>query len=82
MQGKLKSILQEQSGDRNQATIPTIVIIEGATNRIFVRLGNKFWVQNAANTVASLMNAGFSAYTQFLTIESNSNQETSKMSDN
>ena len=68
MQGKLKSILQEQSGDRNQATIPTIVIIEGATNRIFVRLGNKFWVQNAANTVASLMNAGFSAYTQFLTI--------------
>ena len=66
VQGKLKSILQEQSGEKSQAIIPTIAIIEGGQERIFVRLANNYWVQNAANTVASLINAGFSAYTQSL----------------
>jgi DNA polymerase-3 subunit alpha len=66
IEGKLKSILQEQSGDKNQAIIPTIVIIEGWEQRVFIRLANRYWVQNAKNTVASLINANFFAYTQCL----------------
>ncbi len=66
MQGTLKSILQEQSGDKAQAVIPTIVTIEGQKERIFIRLPNNYWVQNAPNTVAALIHAGFSAHTQFL----------------
>ena len=66
IEGKLKSILQEQSGNKAQAIIPTIVIIEGLEQRIFIRLANHYWVQNASNTVASLINAGFIAYTQYL----------------
>ncbi|NCO75053.1 MAG: trans-splicing intein-formed DNA polymerase III subunit alpha C-terminal partner DnaE-C [Cyanobacteria bacterium] len=64
IQGKLKSILQEQSGEKNQAVIPTIAVIDSLQERIFVRLGDNYWVQNAENTIESLKNAGFNAYTQ------------------
>ncbi|WP_308253960.1 OB-fold nucleic acid binding domain-containing protein [Geminocystis sp. GBBB08] len=64
IQGKLKSMLQEQSGDKNDAVIPVFAIIDGVQERIFVRLGDNYWVQNAENTVESLINGGFSAYTQ------------------
>lgn len=65
-QNKLKSILQEQSGDKNKAKIPVIGIINSYTERIFVRFGNRYWVQNDINAIESLKNAGFNAYTQFL----------------
>jgi DNA polymerase-3 subunit alpha len=65
-QNKLKSILQEQSGDKNKAKIPVIGIINSYTERIFVRFHHKFWVQNDVNTIESLKNAGFQAYSQFL----------------
>ncbi|BAQ65939.1 OB-fold nucleic acid binding domain-containing protein [Geminocystis sp. NIES-3709] len=64
IQGKLKSILEEQSGDKNQAVIPTMAVIDGISERIFVRFGDNYWVQNADNTVESLKNAGFFAYLQ------------------
>lgn len=66
IQGKLKSILQEQSGEKNRAIIPTMAVIDGINERIFVRLGDNYWVQNADNTVESLQNAGFYAYHQSL----------------
>jgi DNA polymerase-3 subunit alpha len=66
IQGKLKSMLQEQSGDKNDAVIPVFAIIDGLQERIFVRLGDNYWVQNAENTVESLINGGFHAYTQLL----------------
>ncbi|MGI0479235.1 OB-fold nucleic acid binding domain-containing protein [Geminocystis sp. CENA526] len=62
IQGKLKSILQEQSGDKNEAVIPIMAIIDSLNERIFVRFGDNYWVQNADNTVESLENAGFLAY--------------------
>lgn len=64
--GKLKSMLQEQSGDKNDAVIPVFAIVDGLQERIFVRLGDNYWVQNAENTVESLINGGFNAYTQLL----------------
>jgi len=64
IQGKIKGILQEQSGDKNQAVIPTFVVIEGARERIIVRLGDAYWVQDAYNTLEALTNASFDAYLQ------------------
>lgn len=69
-QGRLKSILQEHAGEKYKATIPTIVIIEGLETRIFIRLSEKFWVQNATDTVTALTSAKFNSYVN--TINSNS----------
>jgi DNA polymerase-3 subunit alpha len=66
LQHQLKSILQEQSGDKNKANVPVIGIIDGIKERIFVRFGDRFWVQDENNTVAALKIAGFNAYPQFL----------------
>lgn len=69
LQGKIKGILQEQSGDKNQAVIPTFIVIEGLTERITIRLGDFYWVQNAYNTVEALRNANFEAYLQGFEID-------------
>ncbi|MGY6530024.1 MAG: helix-hairpin-helix domain-containing protein [Cyanobacterium sp.] len=66
LQGKLKSILQEQSGEKNKAKIPVFALIHDLQERIFIRLGHNYWVQNAENTVNALKNAGFDASTQSL----------------
>lgn len=66
IQGKIKGILQEQSGDKNRANIPTFIIIDGLTERITIRLGDAYWVQDAYNTVEALRNASFDAYLQGL----------------
>ena len=63
---KLRGILQEQSGDKKQAKVPVIGIIDGTAERIFVRFSSNFWVQNDFHTVEALKNAGFNAYSQFL----------------
>jgi DNA polymerase-3 subunit alpha len=65
-QGQLKGILQEQSGDKNKAKIPIIAVVNGATERIFVRFADNYWVQSADNTVEALKIAGFHAYVQSL----------------
>jgi DNA polymerase-3 subunit alpha len=66
VQNKLKSILEEQSGDKKKAKVPIIGIINSIKERIFIRFGENFWVQNEANTVEALKNAGFNAYSQFV----------------
>ncbi|MBE9223316.1 trans-splicing intein-formed DNA polymerase III subunit alpha C-terminal partner DnaE-C [Cyanobacterium stanieri LEGE 03274] len=66
LQGKLKSILQEQSGEKNKAKIPVFAVINELQEKIFIRLGHNYWVQNAENTINALRNAGFSAYGQCL----------------
>ena len=60
-QAQIQSILQEQSGDKRKAKVPTIAIVNGATERIFIRLGTNYWVQSASNTVQALKIAGFNA---------------------
>lgn len=65
-QQKLKSILPEQSGDKSRAKVPTMAIVNGETERIFVRFGDNYWVQSAEDTTQALENAGFSAYVQSL----------------
>jgi DNA polymerase-3 subunit alpha len=65
-QNNLKSILQEQSGEKNKAKIPVLAVIGRETMRQVVRLGNNFWVQNEEATINSLKNAGFNAYAQNL----------------
>ncbi|MBF2055718.1 MAG: trans-splicing intein-formed DNA polymerase III subunit alpha C-terminal partner DnaE-C [Cyanobacterium sp. T60_A2020_053] len=67
IQGKLKSILQEQSGEKYKATIPVFAVINGLTERIFVRFGESYWVQNVENTLSALQYAGFNAYQQKIT---------------
>ena len=66
IQNQLKSILQEQSGDKRKAKVPIIAIVNGATERIFVRFADNYWVQSADNTVEALKIAGFYAYTKSL----------------
>ena len=66
VQNKLKSILEEQSGDKKKAKVPIIGIINSIKERIFIRFGENFWVQNEENTVEALKNAGFNAYSQFV----------------
>ncbi len=65
-QSNLKSILQEQSGDKNQANVPVVAIIGQGNQRQFIRLGQNYWVQNESNAVQALYQAGFDAYTQSL----------------
>lgn len=66
IQGQLKSLLQEQSGNKNDAVIPTFAIIDDIQQQFFIRLGDNYWVQNAENTVESLISGGFNAYTKLL----------------
>ena len=63
-QSKLKGILQEQSGDKSSAKVPVVAIVGQGHQRQFIRLGQNYWVQNDHNTVQSLNQAGFDAYSQ------------------
>ncbi|GAB4548454.1 MAG: trans-splicing intein-formed DNA polymerase III subunit alpha C-terminal partner DnaE-C [Pleurocapsa sp.] len=58
-QNYLKQILQRQSTDQNKFKIPVIAAIGRGETRQFIRLGQKFWVQNEEQTVLSLQEAGF-----------------------
>ena len=64
VQQNLKAILQERSGERNQAKVPVVAIISAGGVRQFVRFGQSFWVQNDRAAVESLKNAGFTARVQ------------------
>ncbi|MDJ0590294.1 MAG: OB-fold nucleic acid binding domain-containing protein [Pleurocapsa sp. MO_226.B13] len=55
----LKRILSEQSSETNKFKIPVIAAIGQGEQRQFIRFGQKFWVQNESQTVASLREAGF-----------------------
>ncbi|MBD2500920.1 helix-hairpin-helix domain-containing protein [Anabaena azotica] len=57
----LKTILQEQCGDKEKAKMPVIGIIQSSNSRRLVRLGWQFCVQDARITVQALQNANFTA---------------------
>ncbi|MFM7558935.1 OB-fold nucleic acid binding domain-containing protein, partial [Cylindrospermopsis raciborskii] len=61
-QHHLRSILKEQSGDKDKAKVPVIGIVQAGSYRQVVRFGKQYWVQDASLTVHSLRNAQFSAH--------------------
>jgi DNA polymerase-3 subunit alpha len=66
-QHRLRTILQEQSGEKEKAKVPIVGVVQAGASRHFVRFGRKFWVQDARTTVQALQSARFSAYGQSLT---------------
>jgi DNA polymerase III subunit alpha len=64
---RLRTILQEQSGDKEKAKVPVIGIVQAGNSRQLVRFGRQFWVQDSRTTVQALQNARFSAHVQSLT---------------
>jgi DNA polymerase-3 subunit alpha len=58
---QLKAILQEHSGQKNQAKVPVLATIVAPNQRQFVRLDPKYWVQDYTTAVDVLNNTGFSA---------------------
>ncbi|OKH25456.1 DNA polymerase III subunit alpha [Chroogloeocystis siderophila] len=63
-QHRLKSILQEQLGEKDKAKIPVLASVKLGDRSQLVRFGRQFWVQNSQATVEMLKTASFSAYTQ------------------
>ncbi|ELS00094.1 hypothetical protein [Gloeocapsa sp. PCC 73106] len=59
---QIKAIIQEQSGDKTEARTPVIAKLSMGTETRLIRFGQDFWVQNGANLIESLTNAGFSAH--------------------
>ncbi len=59
---RLKTILQEQSGDKEKAKMPVIGIVQAENSRKLVRLGWQFCVQDSRITVQALQNARFTAH--------------------
>jgi DNA polymerase-3 subunit alpha len=67
VQHRLRSILKEQSGDKDKVKVPVIGIIKSENHRELVRFGQQFWVQDSSSTVQSLKNAQFPAHVKKLT---------------
>jgi DNA polymerase-3 subunit alpha len=63
-QHRLRTILQEQSGDKEKAKIPVIGIVQAGNSRQLVRFGRQFWVQDSRTAVQALQNARFPARIQ------------------
>ena len=57
----LKQILTQNSCEPDKFKIPVVAAIGKGRERQFIRFGQKYWVQNEANAIASLKNAGFAA---------------------
>jgi len=66
-QHRLRTILQEQSGDKEKAKVPVIGIVSAGDSRHVVRFGRQFWVQDSRIAVQALQNARFLAHIQPLT---------------
>ncbi len=62
----LKKILEQQASEENKFKIPVIAAIGRGEQRQFIRFGQKFWVQNPSQTVASLQKAGFRVHCESL----------------
>jgi DNA polymerase-3 subunit alpha len=60
-QHQLRTILQAQMGEKEQAKVPIVAAITAGSRRQFVRLGNQFRVKDYQATVNALQQAGFSA---------------------
>ena len=57
----LKQILAQQSTEQNKFKIPVIAAIGRGSQRQFIRFGQRYWIQNEQDAIASLQNAGFVA---------------------
>ncbi len=66
-QHRLRTILQEQSGDKEKAKVPVIGIVQAGNSRQLVRFGRQFWVQDSRTAVQALQSAKFFAHMQQLT---------------
>ncbi|MBD2206351.1 trans-splicing intein-formed DNA polymerase III subunit alpha C-terminal partner DnaE-C [Calothrix sp. FACHB-1219] len=64
---RLRSVLKEQSGDKDKAKIPVIGVVKDGNSRQLVRFGRQFWVQDSLSTVIALQNARFPAHIKPLT---------------
>ena len=62
----LKQILEQQTAETNKFKIPVIAAIGSGKQRQFIRFGQKFWVQNQSQTIASLQEAGFRVHCESL----------------
>ncbi|TAE58851.1 MAG: trans-splicing intein-formed DNA polymerase III subunit alpha C-terminal partner DnaE-C [Nostocales cyanobacterium] len=67
VQHRLRSILKEQSGDKDKAKVPVIGVIQSGNYRQLVRFGKQFWVQDSLSAVQSLKSARFPAHVKQLT---------------
>jgi len=63
-QHRLRTILQEQVGEKEKANVPVVAIISSPNRRQLVRFGRQFWVQDGKTTVEALKNARFPASVQ------------------
>ncbi|MFN5515822.1 MAG: OB-fold nucleic acid binding domain-containing protein [Cyanobacteriota bacterium] len=63
-QTQLKSILQRQGADNGKAKMPVVAIVNDGPERHFIRFGENYWVNNPESALASLQEAGFTAYSQ------------------
>jgi DNA polymerase-3 subunit alpha len=63
-QHRLRTILQEQVGEKEKANVPVVAIISSPNRRQLVRFGRQFWVQDGRTTVEALKNARFPASVQ------------------
>lgn len=63
-QHRLRTILQEQSGEREKAKVPVVAIVTSPHRRQLVRLGRQFWVQDCYTAAAALKAARFPARVQ------------------
>jgi DNA polymerase III subunit alpha len=64
---RLRSVLKEQSGDKEKAKIPVIGVVQDGNSRQLVRFGRQFWVQDSLSAVIALQNARFPAHIKPLT---------------
>ncbi|NEQ65931.1 MAG: trans-splicing intein-formed DNA polymerase III subunit alpha C-terminal partner DnaE-C [Symploca sp. SIO2D2] len=62
----LKTILQEHSGEKNQAKVPVLATVAAPLQHQFVRFDSKYWIQDCRATVADLQAKGFQAHTSLL----------------
>lgn len=63
-QHRLRTILQEQVGEKEKANVPVVAIISSPNRRQLVRFGRQFWVQDGKTTVEALKSARFPASVQ------------------
>jgi DNA polymerase-3 subunit alpha len=63
----LRTILQDHSGQKNQAKIPVLATVAASNQHQFVRFDSKYWVQDCTAAVNALKAAGFLARPSVLT---------------
>lgn len=63
-QQRLRTLLQEHSGDQEKARVPVVALVKLQNDSQLVRFGRQYWVQNGNTTVEVLNNARFPARIQ------------------